>query len=61
MSIGNNKIILKVKVFKLNLPNIIMKRSSKRWKKKRQMRWKWQRKRLRKEKHKRKLRRARSK
>ena len=38
-----------------------MKRSSRRWKKKRQMRWKWQRKRLRKEKHKRKLRRARSK
>jgi len=37
-----------------------MKRSSRRWKKKGQMRWKWQRKRLRKEKHKRKLRRARS-
>jgi len=38
-----------------------MKRSSRRWKKKRQMRWKWQRKRLKKEKHKRKMRRARSK
>ena len=39
----------------------IMKRSSRRWKKKRQMRWKWQRKRLKKEKRKRKLKRARSK
>jgi hypothetical protein len=42
------------------LLKIFMKRSSRRWKKKRQMRWKWQRKRLRKEKHKRKARRARS-
>ncbi len=33
---------------------IEMKRSSRRWKKKRQMRWKWQRKRIRKEKRKRK-------
>ena len=38
-----------------------MKRSSRRWKKKRQMRWKWQRKGLKKEKRKRKMRRARSK
>ena len=38
-----------------------MKRSSRRWKKKRQMRWKWQRKKLRKEKHKRKAKRARAK
>lgn len=38
-----------------------MKRSSRRWKKKRQMRWKWQRKKLKKEKHKRKVKRARSK
>jgi large subunit ribosomal protein L41e len=30
-----------------------MKRSSRRWKKKRQMRWKWQRKRMKKEKRKR--------
>lgn len=34
-----------------------MKRSSRRWKKKGQMRWKWQRKRLKKEKRKRKLKR----
>ncbi|MEK6823777.1 MAG: hypothetical protein AABY06_01965, partial [Nanoarchaeota archaeon] len=40
---------------------ISMKRSSRRWKKKGQMRWKWQRKRLKKEKRKRKARRARSK
>jgi thiamine pyrophosphate-dependent acetolactate synthase large subunit-like protein len=39
---------------------LFMKRSSRRWKKKNQMRWKWQRKRLKKEKHKRKARRARS-
>jgi large subunit ribosomal protein L41e len=32
-----------------------MKRSSRRWKKKGQMRWKWQRKRIRKEKRKRRL------
>jgi hypothetical protein len=38
-----------------------MKRSSRRWKKKRQMRWKWQRKKLRKAKHLRKVRRDRSK
>ncbi|OIO43244.1 LSU ribosomal protein L41E [Candidatus Pacearchaeota archaeon CG1_02_32_21] len=38
-----------------------MKRSSRRWKKKHQMRWKWQRKKLRKAKHLRKIRRARSK
>jgi large subunit ribosomal protein L41e len=30
-----------------------MKRSSRRWKKKRQMRWKWQRKRMKKEKRRR--------
>ena len=40
---------------------LLMKRSSRRWKKRLQMRWKWQRKRLRKEKRKRKQRRARSK
>jgi large subunit ribosomal protein L41e len=33
-----------------------MKRSSRRWKKKRQMRWKWQRKRMKKEKRKRAIR-----
>jgi large subunit ribosomal protein L41e len=33
---------------------ISMKRSSRRWKKKGQMRWKWQRKRMKKEKRKRK-------
>jgi len=38
-----------------------MKRSSRRWKKKGQMRWKWQRKRIRKEKARRKAHRARSK
>ena len=38
--------------------NLIMKRSSRRWKKKGQMRWKWQRKRLKKEKRKRKLKRT---
>jgi len=37
---------------------VIMKRSSRRWKKKNQMRWKWQRKRLKKEKRKRKLKRS---
>jgi len=37
-----------------------MKRSSRRWKKKGQMRWKWQRKRLKKEKHKRKMKRIRA-
>ena len=48
-------------LYKLPLSFINMKRSSRRWKKKRQMRWKWQRKRLRKEKRKRKLHRERSK
>jgi acetyl-CoA synthetase len=42
-------------------PEGLMKRSSRRWKKKRQMRWKWQRKKLRKEKHRRKQMRARAK
>jgi len=37
---------------------LIMKRSSRRWKKDGQMRWKWQRKRLKKEKRKRKLKRG---
>jgi len=37
-----------------------MKRSSRRWKKKGQMRWKWQRKLLKKEKRKRRLHRERS-
>jgi large subunit ribosomal protein L41e len=32
---------------------VYMKRSSRRWKKKRQMRWKWQRKRMKKEKRRR--------
>ena len=32
---------------------VVMKRSSRRWKKKGQMRWKWQRKRIKKEKKKR--------
>jgi large subunit ribosomal protein L41e len=32
-----------------------MKRSSRRWKKKGQMRWKWQRKRIKKEKRRRKM------
>jgi len=49
------------KTFKPIFSFLHMKRSSRRWKKKGQMRWKWQRKRLRKEKHKRKLKRARSK
>lgn len=35
-----------------------MKRSSRRWKKKRQMRWKWQRKRIKKERRKRRARAA---
>lgn len=37
-------------------PSTCMKRSSRRWKKKGQMRWKWQRKRMRKEKKKRQMR-----
>ena len=37
----------------LNGSDIIMKRSSRRWKKKGQMRWKWQRKKMRKEKRRR--------
>ena len=49
------------KLYKSTFSQNNMKRSSRRWKKKRQMRWKWQRKRLRKEKRKRKQRRARSK
>ena len=36
------------------MPSASMKRSSRRWKKKGQMRWKWQRKRMRKEKRRRK-------
>ncbi len=41
--------------FKYTLQNapIPMKRSSRRWKKKRQMRWKWQRKKMKKEKRRR--------
>jgi large subunit ribosomal protein L41e len=38
----------------LTLKLLKMKRSSRRWKKKGQMRWKWQRKRMNKEKRKRK-------
>jgi len=34
-------------------PKLPMKRSSRRWKKKGQMRWKWQRKKMKKEKRKR--------
>jgi large subunit ribosomal protein L41e len=47
-----------IKLYKAYLGFIRMKRSSKRWKKKGQMRWKWQRKRLKKEKRKRKLKRS---
>jgi len=47
------------KVYKAILGLNNMKRSSRRWKKKGQMRWKWQRKRLKKEKRKRKLKRSR--
>jgi len=47
------------KLYKRTLGNNKMKRSSRRWKKKGQMRWKWQRKRLKKEKRKRKLKRGR--
>jgi len=43
------------KIYKCVRYFYFMKRSSRRWKKKRQMRWKWQRKRIRKEKRKRKL------
>jgi len=50
-----------LKLFKSSLLNFSMKRSSRRWKKKGQMRWKWQRKKLKKEKRKRKARRARAK
>jgi len=42
----------------LNILTINMKRSSRRWKKKRQMRWKWQRKILKRVKRKRKQRRG---
>jgi len=45
------------KLYKRRFGIIKMKRSSRRWKKKGQMRWKWQRKRLKKEKRKRKLKR----
>ncbi len=47
-----------LKLYKENFGLVIMKRSSRRWKKKGQMRWKWQRKRLKKEKRKRKLKRS---
>ena len=53
--------ICRANLYKLIFSPIFMKRSSRRWKKKNQMRWKWQRKRLKKEKHKRKLRRERAK
>ncbi len=44
------------KGLKINaISTLVMKRSSRRWKKKRQMRWKWQRKRMKKEKRKRKV------
>lgn len=50
-----NLIFFKPKHFYIKpKPKNIMKRSSRRWKKKRQMRWKWQRKRMRKEKRRRK-------
>ena len=48
------------KVYKYVFSESIMKRSSRRWKKKGQMRWKWQRKRLKKEKRKRRLHRERA-
>jgi len=46
-----------VKLYKVKFGLVGMKRSSRRWKKKGQMRWKWQRKRLKKEKRKRKMKR----
>jgi large subunit ribosomal protein L41e len=46
------------KTYKWKFGLVVMKRSSRRWKKKGQMRWKWQRKRLKKEKRKRKLKRG---
>jgi large subunit ribosomal protein L41e len=46
------------KTYKVGVGLVCMKRSSRRWKKKGQMRWKWQRKRLKKEKRKRKLKRG---
>jgi len=49
-SIFINKRFIKKEFFNINK----MKRSSRRWKKKGQMRWKWQRKRMKKEKRKRK-------
>ena len=57
-----SELVLKVlgclKLYKWNFGLVItMKRSSRRWKKKGQMRWKWQRKRLKKEKRKRKMKR----
>ncbi len=45
-------------IYKANFSSCFMKRSSRRWKKKRQMRWKWQRKRLKRVKKKRKQRRG---
>ncbi len=46
-----------LKLYKVKFGLVVMKRSSRRWKKKGQMRWKWQRKRLKKEKRKRKMKR----
>jgi len=57
----NLYILNKQNIYKQILFTKNMKRSSRRWKKKRQMRWKWQRKKLRKSKHLRKVRRERSK
>jgi large subunit ribosomal protein L41e len=51
-------LILTANIYKANFSPCFMKRSSRRWKKKRQMRWKWQRKRLKRVKKKRKQRRG---
>lgn len=44
---------MEVNVTQTNCVKNKLKRSSRRWKKKKQMRWKWQRKRIKKEKRKR--------
>jgi len=51
------KVFGRLKLYKVKFRLVVMKRSSRRWKKKGQMRWKWQRKRLKKEKRKRKMKR----
>jgi len=63
----SNSLVLKMpthldikKIYKQLFFIMIMKRSSRRWKKKGQMRWKWQRKRIREEKRRRRLHRERT-